>query len=226
MRKKSQIPMMVRPSAASIIYVLFTEAPWNSKPAIFYAQSLVTQNGFCGVMANPYNKTCQAAAYFSNTEKTIKGERVGAFYANNALWFKHNRFWLSEIGDESLKYKALFLYYPKIIRCLQLRSALSTQNVDCTDESPFWVGNSVSILTVVYMDSETLTQIGCKLAVTREDFSILNSVCEQCHDLYKEMGAYGACRSECFKSHYFTDCADVLMVPNKKELMEILNRIA
>lgn len=97
---------------------------------------MVTENGYCGVMASPFNRKCKIAPYFSTPEKSINGKKLGEYHSFNALWLKHNRIFLSKIGDEKVVCRSLFLFYPKLIDCLLQRSAYSDK-VNCSDNAPW-----------------------------------------------------------------------------------------
>lgn len=115
--------------------------PWESQtdPLMFYAQSYTTKKGYCDVMADPYHKNCTTLPVFSTPYRLYNGEHLGTIFANNGLWVLHNRFFLSNIGDEMVKCSDIFLYYPLLTECLLEKSATIKQ-LGCTDKAPRWTG--------------------------------------------------------------------------------------
>lgn len=92
------------------------------KPAVFFAQSYKMPNGYCGVMSNPVKSNCTKGAFFSNPEANYKGEATGQYYANNALWIKHNRYHLNLFGNELIpcpsdKDPANFMHNRQLLDC-------------------------------------------------------------------------------------------------------------
>ena len=88
-------------------------------------------------MASPHEKTCRTGPYFSSPRFKIDGEKSGTYYANNALWFKNNRFFLSQIGDEKLKCGGWLMFDRNLTNCFVTRTAVKNV-VNCTDFAPDW----------------------------------------------------------------------------------------
>ena len=91
------------------------------------------KNGFCGVMASPtLQPPCKPRLFFSNPFKEYHGEPTGHFFANNALWVKHNRFALANAGNEAVTCpKNYKMYNRRVIDCF-LKSDYADTN--CDDE--------------------------------------------------------------------------------------------
>lgn len=92
------------------------------KPAVFFAQSYKMTNGYCGIMSNLVQSNCTAGPFFSNPQADYEGQATGQFYANNALWIKHNRYHLSLFGNELMacpsdKNPTNFMYSRHLINC-------------------------------------------------------------------------------------------------------------
>ena len=88
------------------------------EPTIFFAQSLLMKNGYCDLMSDPVKRQCHVGPFFSSPELNFKGEKTGSFYANNALWMHHNRYFLESMGNEHMKCPSTYLMNTKFLNCL------------------------------------------------------------------------------------------------------------
>ena len=100
------------------------------EPAMFMARSFIMKNGYCGVMASQINRSCKPELFFSNPEKKFDGEPTGHFYANNAIWIKHNRYALAYAGNEALTCPIGNMYNSSIIDCFM---SSHYANINCDD---------------------------------------------------------------------------------------------
>ena len=77
---------------------------WGNKlkPLVPTSYAKIMSNGYCGIMANPQDRICKPALFYSNPEVWYQGERTGSFRANNALWINNNRIALANVGKESI----------------------------------------------------------------------------------------------------------------------------
>merc|ERR1712227_328350 len=61
-------------------------------------------------------------------------------------------------------------------------------------------------------DGGNFANLGCKGTYDKTNFSVLNSVCDRCYDLFRDHDIHSLCRSQCFSSSYFTSCVSSLML--------------
>ncbi len=104
------------------------------EPAMFMARSFIMKNGYCGVMASQVEQTCKSELFFSNPEKRFEGEPTGHFYANNAIWIKHNRFALAYAGNEALTCPIGNMYNSSILDCFISSNYADTNCDDAFDD--------------------------------------------------------------------------------------------
>ena len=99
---------------------------------MFFARAYRMNNGYCGVMASPtLQPNCKTRLFFSNPSIKYRGEPTGRYFANNALWVKHNRFALAYAGNEEVKFPENHMYKKGVLDCF-MKSAYA--DVNCDDE--------------------------------------------------------------------------------------------
>merc|ERR1712018_240775 len=70
-----------------------------------------------------------------------------------------------------------------------------------------------------------LSEVGCQATPTKRVYHNLNDICEQCYQLYRDLGVYDLCRSNCFGTDYFRGCMDALLVDDKQSLVNMVENI-
>lgn len=66
----------------------------------------------------------------------------------------------------------------------------------------------------------------CKNGMDPENYSLVNSVCEECADVFRNHpGVYGLCKMNCFGTTLYKDCVDILMIEEglKGELVKYID---
>ena len=58
--------------------------------------------------------------------------------------------------------------------------------------------------------------VACRdVAMPLSVFTLLDSVCDDCYDLFRMPQVYSLCRADCFTSEYFGTCMDALLVSDE-----------
>ena len=66
----------------------------------------------------------------------------------------------------------------------------------------------------------SFARLDCTGMYDRSSFAALDSVCDDCYNLYKEPEVHSLCRSDCFTSAFFRRCVDSLMLQEKKGMYD------
>ncbi|XP_054724453.1 crustacean hyperglycemic hormone-like [Uloborus diversus] len=67
------------------------------------------------------------------------------------------------------------------------------------------------------LTKRSFVQQGCMGMFDRSKFARLDSVCEECYELYREPDVSVICRSECFKNRVFQKCVNALLLQDEQE---------
>ncbi|GIY09535.1 ion transport peptide-like [Caerostris darwini] len=70
------------------------------------------------------------------------------------------------------------------------------------------------------LSKRSFTQLGCMGDFDRSKFARLDSVCEECYELYREPDIHFQCRENCFKNAYFSKCVDALLLTSEQEELD------
>ncbi|XP_063921829.1 ion transport peptide isoform X2 [Zophobas morio] len=70
--------------------------------------------------------------------------------------------------------------------------------------------------------------IQCKGVYDKSIFAKLDSICEDCYNLFREPQLHNLCRSECFSTKYFVGCVESLLLneemPKYRKMIEYLSK--
>merc|ERR1719330_170056 len=62
------------------------------------------------------------------------------------------------------------------------------------------------------LTTENFSVTGCPRHPLVKVFKFLDSVCDDCYDLYRDPDVYSLCRSKCFSSPYFSGCMNMMLL--------------
>jgi len=60
--------------------------------------------------------------------------------------------------------------------------------------------------------------IQCHGAFNKSIYAKLNTICDDCYELYKEPELHGLCREDCFSSRYFHGCVQTLRLESQSKM--------
>jgi len=66
----------------------------------------------------------------------------------------------------------------------------------------------------------------CKGMYDMRIYARLNSICNDCYNLFRDPEIHTLCRKNCFTSKYFKGCLEVLLIKDVKQLEEITKDIS
>ncbi|KAG8190113.1 hypothetical protein JTE90_026683 [Oedothorax gibbosus] len=64
--------------------------------------------------------------------------------------------------------------------------------------------------------------LGCMGVYEKAKFALLDDVCQECYELFRESNMHTLCRSNCFKNTYFTHCVDALLLQEDQQHLDTM----
>ncbi|KAI2811878.1 hypothetical protein BLOT_003058 [Blomia tropicalis] len=76
------------------------------------------------------------------------------------------------------------------------------------------------------ISKKSFTGIGCLGRFDRSKFARLDRICDECSNIYRNVGMLNSCRDFCFKNEAFPACVDALLLTHEqKELDDIVTEL-
>ncbi|XP_068892917.1 ion transport peptide isoform X2 [Tenebrio molitor] len=88
--------------------------------------------------------------------------------------------------------------------------------------------NGSPVLLPHHFTKRSFFDIQCKGVYDKSIFAKLDSICEDCYNLFREPQLHSLCRSQCFSTKYFVGCVESLLLseemPNFRKMIEYLSK--